>query len=235
MRKLKGSGSSYLKNQTRKNLAKAILSMAFFIIFFALASYRLLLILNLDILEIAGFIFSSVPLAAFLFYQRRYNIYKGGSQGEKNVISTLNRTLNDNYSIINEVYMKGNGGDIDHVVLGPNGVFVLETKNWSGRIMIDGDQWNRPGKKVLGSPSLQAKRNTQKIQRLLDASGSLSGLGVWVEGLVVLTNPHAHISISNPTVPILKVQQLSSYIAGRTGKHLSQAQVQQIAQRIQNA
>ena len=231
MRKLKGSGS-YLKSQTRNNFAKAALSFALFGLILALASYRAIVTRSVGLLEFAGFAASLIPLAAFLYYQRKYNIYKGGRQGEQNVIGTLSRNLNDDYYLINGVCI-GGGGDIDHIVLGPGGVFVLETKNWSGKININGDQWQRPGKQAMGSPSLQAKRNTQKVKRLLDQTPTLRD--IWVEGIVVLTNQHANLTISNSTVTILKLPQLASHIKGRTGNQLTEQQIQQIAKQIQNA
>jgi hypothetical protein len=231
MRKLKSS-NGYLKSQTRNNFAKAALSIAIFILIFALASYRAIVTLSVGLLEIAGFAASLIPLAAFLFYQRKYNIYRGGRQGEQDVVGTLSRSLNDDFSLINGVCI-GGGGDIDHIVLGPGGVFVLETKNWSGKININGDQWQRPGKQAMGSPSLQAKRNTQKVKRLLDQSSALRS--IWVEGIVVLTNKHASLNVNNPTVTILKLPQLASHIKGRPINHLTEQQIQQIAKQIQNA
>ncbi len=232
MRKLKGSGS-YLKNQTRKNIAKAILSLTLFILIFFATSLRIILTLNLGILEAAGLLVSLIPLGAFFFFQRKYRIYNGGYQGEKTVIRTLNKNFNDDYYLLNEVYLQGGGGDIDHIVLGPNGVFVLETKNWSGKININGDDWQRPGKHPMGSPSLQAKRNAQKIRHLIDASSALRSLDIFVEGIVVLTNQHASLNINNPTVPILKLQQLPNHITARkTGNRFTQQQLETIGQEI---
>jgi hypothetical protein len=232
MRKLKGSGS-YLKNQTRKNLAKAFLSIILFgLIFFALC-IRVLLTLSLGILEAVGLLASLVPLAAFYFYLRKYRIYNGGLQGEKTVAKLLNKTLSDDYCLINDVYLGDGGGDIDHVVLSPNGVFVLETKNWSGKINCNGDEWQRPGKRSMGSPSRQAKRNAAKIKHLIDSTPSLRSLGIWVEGIVVFTNNHASLNINNPTVPILKLQQLPNHITThKTGSHFTQQQLEQIGQEI---
>ncbi len=231
MRKLKGSGS-YLKRQTRKNLAKATLSLLIFCLIFAATSYFAIVAKNICVFETAGFIASLIPLGAFLFYQRKYRIYKGGSKGEQDVIKTLNRNLNDDYYLINEVYL-GRGGDVDHIVLGPTGVFVLETKNWSGKILCDGDNWQRPGKHPMGSPSLQVKRNTQKIKHLIDSSPVLRENGVWVEGIVVFTNQYSSLNISNPTVTILKLQQLPSHITSQKNM-LTPEQIQQIAKQIQN-
>ncbi len=138
MRKIKGS-SSYLKNQVQKNLAKATLTALVFAAVFAFLIYRLLLTLQFDILEEAGLVFLIAPLVAFYFYLRNYYIYSGGWRGEKQVAKILTNNLNDDYYLLNDLYLRDGGGDIDHIVLGPNGVFVLETKNWSGRISCKGD------------------------------------------------------------------------------------------------
>lgn len=55
--------------------------------------------------------------------------------GEKEVASILNR-LPDEYTIFNDVYLNEDGRDnqIDHVVLSPYGIFVIETKRYSGWI-----------------------------------------------------------------------------------------------------
>ena len=170
MRKMKGSGN-YLKNQVRKNLAKAALCLVlFFLIFFAL-SLRVLFTLSLSIFEAVGLLVSLVPLAAFYFYLRKYRIYNAGWEGEKQVAKLSSSKLSDDYLLINDLYLHNGGGDIDHVVLGPSGIFVLETKNWSGDITCNGDEWQRAGKRSFkGSPSLQVKRNAAKIKHIIDSS-----------------------------------------------------------------
>src|SRR5208283_4794546 len=169
MRKMKGS-SNYLKNQVRKNLAKAVLCVAlFFLIFFTL-SLRVLFTLSLSIFDVAGLLVSLVPLAAFYFYLRRYRIYNAGWEGEKQVAKLLSSKLSDDYFLINDLYLH-NGGDVDHVVLAPSCIFVLETKNWSGDITCNGDVWQRAGKRNFkGSPSRQVKRNAAKLKHLIDSS-----------------------------------------------------------------
>src|SRR5208283_3872555 len=153
MRKMKGS-SSYLKNQVRKNLAKAVLCIALFILIIFALSLRALFTQKLSIFEAAGLLISLVPLAAFYFYLRKYRIYNAGWMGEKRVAKLLSSKLSDDYFLINDLYLHS-GGDIDHVVLAPSGVFVLETKNWSGDITCNGDSWQRAGMgNFKGSPSL---------------------------------------------------------------------------------
>jgi hypothetical protein len=233
MRKIKGS-SSYLKNQTRKNLAKAALSIIIFSIILFAISLRVLSTLQVGFFEEAGLLLSLVPLAGFYFYLRKYRIYSGGWEGEKQVVILLNSKLNDDYYLINDLYLGDGGGDIDHIVLGPNGLFVLETKNWSGTITCNGDEWQRPGKRNFSaSPSRQVKKNAAKIKHVIDNSQNLRPLGLWVEGIVVFTNNHASLHFNNPTVPILKLPQLPNYITThRSSSSYSRQQLEAIGKEI---
>ncbi len=185
-------------------------------------------------MEETGLIFLLVPLIAFYFYLHKYRIYSGGWEGEKQVTKHLNSTLNDDYYLINDLYLREGGGDIDHVVLAPNGVFVLETKNWNGSITCNGDEWHRSGKKDFSaSPSRQVKRNAARVKRIIDDSPSLRMMGVWVEGIVVFTNRHATLHVNNPTVPVLKLPQLSDFIENRGGAgRFSREQLEVIGKEI---
>ena len=233
MRKLKGS-SSYLKNQVRKNLVKAALSILLFgVIVFAL-TLRVLYKLQVGTLEEAGLLLSIAPLIGFYFYLRKYRIYSGGWEGEKQVAKLLTSNLNDDFFLLNDLYLRDGGGDIEYIVLGPNGVFVLETKNWRGSISCDGDEWRRAGKRNFSSsPSRQVKRNAAKIKQIIDNNPNLRSLGIWVEGVVVFTNNHATLRLNNPSVPILKLSQLPNHIAAfRGSRSYSREQLAAIGKEI---
>ncbi|MDR0372897.1 MAG: NERD domain-containing protein [Nitrososphaerota archaeon] len=233
MRKIKAS-SNYLKNQTRKNLAKAVLCVLVFLLIFSVVMYRAISRFEWDMLAWVGLVFLFVPIVAFCYYLRKYRIFSGGWAGEKQVAQHLNSTLSDDYYLINDLYLREGGGDIDHVVLTPGGIFVLETKNWSGNITSSGDEWHRKGKRNFNSsPSRQVKRNVQKIQRIIGSSPVLRSMGIWVEGIVVLTNRHASVHLTNPSVPVLKLQQLPSYITSRgSPRRFSREQLEAIGKEI---
>jgi hypothetical protein len=233
MRQLKGS-SNYLKNQVRKNFVKAALSIIVFgIILFALTLW-VLFTLQVGALEEAGLLLSIAPLIGFYYYLRKYRIFRGGWEGEKQVAKLLTNKLNDDYCILNGFYLHGGVGDIDHIVLGPNGIFVLETKNWSGSISCSGDDWQRRGKRNFsGSPSRQVKRNAAKIKQIIENNQNLRSLDIWVEGIVVLTNNHATLHLNNPTVSILKLPQVPNHIgAFRCSRTLSREQLEDIGEEI---
>ncbi len=65
-----------------------------------------------------------------------------GAAGEKSVAHTLSK-LPDEFRVLNDVQTPT--GNLDHVVVGPTGVFVVETKNWRGIVGADGKgelTWN---------------------------------------------------------------------------------------------
>jgi len=233
MRKIKAS-NSYLKNQTRKNLAKAALWVLIFVAGLSAIMFRMIWNLKIDTIDLLGVGFLFLPVVAAYYYIRKYHLYSGGWKGEKMVSSTLNHTLNDDYYLVNDLYLKEGGGDIDHVVLAPNGVFVLETKNWSGSITVNGDEWRRGGRRNSNiSPSSQVKRNVTKVRRIIENSPELRALGVWVEGIVVLTNKHAVVRFNSATVPILKLSQLTTYIQTHGGqRRFTSQQLEQIGKEI---
>ncbi len=231
MRKIKAQ-SNYLKNQTLKNLVKAALCLLIFGTVFLGLSIRIIYTKHAGVFEAAGLIFLLSPLIASYFYLRKYHIFRGGWEGEKQVASYLNNALNDDYYLINDLYLQGGEGDIDHVVLAPNGVFVLETKNWRGSISCNDDEWQRNGKRTP-SPSRQVKRNATKVKRIIDTSANLRLSGIWVKGIVVFTNRHANFHLNSPTVPSLKLEQLPNFLTTHKSKHqLSRSELETIGKEI---
>jgi hypothetical protein len=189
--------------------------------------------LRIDLLDEILIVLLIAPAVASYYYLRQYHLYNGGWRGEKQVAQHLSNSLSDDYYLINDLYLHGGGGDIDHVVIAPGGVFVLETKNWTGHTTVNGDEWHRSGKRNFkGNPSQQVKRNVAKIKAILDNS-PLRSLNVWVEGIVVITNRHAILHIYNPSVPILKLPQAPPYIATRGGaRRYSKEQLEAIGKEI---
>src|SRR6266404_805044 len=69
-------------------------------------------------------------------YERERKQWRKGAIGECMVADVLG-ALSDEYWIINDVTTAS--GNLDHIVVGPTGVFAIETKNWRGTVTADGD------------------------------------------------------------------------------------------------
>ena len=233
MRKIKGS-NSYLRDQIRLNLAKAVLSVLVFGIILFGIMYWSAFNLKIDAISLVGLVFLIAPAIAAYYYLRKYHLYSGGRQGEKRVTRILGSSLSDDYYLINDLYLQGSRGDIDHILLAPNGIFVLETKNWRGKITCNGDKWHRADKgETSSSPSRQVKWNVSQIKRIISNSQTFQTLGIWVEGIVVLTNKHAKLNLNSPTVPIVKIDQLLKYIKSFEGTiRLSREQLEFLGEEI---
>jgi hypothetical protein len=59
-----------------------------------------------------------------------------GARGEE-MVALLLAALPGGYHVFHDVSC-GESGGIDHVVVGPNGLFVIETKCWSGKVTLEG-------------------------------------------------------------------------------------------------
>lgn len=62
--------------------------------------------------------------------------FQGGAEGEAVVSRALEKGLPDTYWVLNDVSVRSGSRSAqnDHIVLGPNGVFILETKAYSGTL-----------------------------------------------------------------------------------------------------
>ena len=156
-------------------------------------------------------------LIVYLFFTP-YHTWRVGAEGEEKVISYLSE-LPKSYVVLNDIKLPSEHGNIDHIVLGSNGIFAIETKNHKGRIFCDGDFWQqekvgRSGTTYIGNlknPSGQVKRQAMLLKELLSKHGTALPR-LWVDAIVVFTNEEAVLDIINPTVKVLKVEDLCRYI-----------------------
>ena len=96
-----------------------------------------------------------------------------GEKGELKVAETLEDLRATGYSVFHDI--KREGYNIDHVVVGPAGLFVIETKFRSGYGEIEfrnGEGLFVGGKQEEQDALLQARRNARDMNRLLKERAS---------------------------------------------------------------
>jgi hypothetical protein len=79
---------------------------------------------------------SIIALVIALVYLSRKSSGKKGIAGEKEVTMAL-QELDNSYYLLNDVVLYPKHGNIDHIVLGQNGIFAIETKNYKGSAEIN--------------------------------------------------------------------------------------------------
>ena len=62
------------------------------------------------------------------------------------------------------------GGDCDHVVVGPSGIFVVETKNWNGRVTVENGMVLYDGTSPSRPPLEQVKESARLVRQFLSAA-----------------------------------------------------------------
>jgi hypothetical protein len=64
--------------------------------------------------------------------------YDRGAQGEEATAEALSALPSDEWRVFHDVRWPGRSrANIDHVLVGPQGVFVVDTKAWSGHVEVD--------------------------------------------------------------------------------------------------
>jgi len=169
-------------------------------------------------------------LIGFTFWMNASSTRKG-LEGEQSVAAELTY-LNDEFLLLNDVMLPGGRGNIDHILIGPTGVFVLETKNFSGKYVCYGDRWFFQGvrqKYDISSVSVQAKNNANTLASLLQTSG----FTVEVSPVIVFTHPSVQLWLHNPTVPVLKAGTVCNFLATQRPRfQLSGPYSQKVAEKI---
>ena len=139
-------------------------------------------------------------------------ILTAGVQGEQLVANELERALGDDWVLLRGY--KNSGGEIDHLLLGPGGLFAIEVKHRNATVYVDGDEWrfekyDRFGNLVEEgritdrggrSPSRQVNQSADTLQRFLNTRCQQR---VVIARIVLLTHPRSELgSHRNLTVSV---------------------------------
>ena len=146
-----------------------------------------------------------------------------GMSGERHVGQVMARELPQEYVLINGLKLPRGAGDIDHLVVGPTGVFLLETKTMAGRIVCEPDgSWRRTkvgraGRRTRPTLAIPPRRSSATSSRSAIACGPrLPGLfrrpPLWIEGLVVFPHPRTELDAEHSRVPAMRLDEATPHI-----------------------
>lgn len=110
---------------------------------------------------------AAVGLGVYWALRRMENFYTG-ARGEERVSSIL-RNLPERYHVFNDFVACG--VHVDHVVVGPPGVFAIETKFWNGIVTLEGSEVRVNGMAPNRSPLRQVAKEADCVRRELARLG----------------------------------------------------------------
>ena len=136
------------------------------------------------------------PIFGVAFDIQQDNFDRKGEGGELNVGLRLQLVLSKEWTVINDVVLEPKPEEFcqtDHIVIGPAGMFVIETKAWKGAFNGYKDRWRRKqGNRWVPchSPTKQNLRHVRLIKEwLVDVCRlDLPETDSWIKPLVVFTN-----------------------------------------------
>ena len=155
-----------------------------------------------------------------------------GEAGEKLVARELNKYKTENSRLLNDVVLlddKGESYQIDHIFINENGVWIIETKNWSGMIYGSDEQkeWTQvlaygKEKNRVYSPVKQNLTHVYKIQKILKKNTPLISLVVFISA-----------DINNVRSSyVCDINRLSSIIKKNYGVYLTAKEIENCYQTI---
>ena len=153
-----------------------------------------------------------------------------GYAGERNTAHQL-KFIGPEYRVFNGRRVRSRTGsqEIDHIVVGPNGVFHIESKNWSGDIRFTEQGVERDKEKHEGDPTAQLYRHEYVLKELLRAHH----LKADVTGILCFTHENCRLVGRSPAFETLKLDRLVHFIKNyRPKTPLTPRQVEEIADLI---
>jgi hypothetical protein len=92
----------------------------------------------------------SLAVAAMVGWRLRFRpsdqarAWQRGAKGERHTARLLDRLGRDGYVVFHDLALPGSPANLDHLVVGPSGVFVIDSKQWTGQVhqSADGLVWH---------------------------------------------------------------------------------------------
>lgn len=129
---------------------------------------------------------------------------RAGRRGERSIRWRLSWLPDDKYAVINDLLFsnhKGGTTQIDHVVVSPYGIFVIETKNISGKIYGSGiaEKWRSYWKYrdlEFDNPVQQNKAHIEALSKALKNFPDAQFISI----IAFTTNAELRVKVSNAYV-----------------------------------
>lgn len=167
---------------------------------------------------------------AFKLVKGRKQAPKYGDAGEKMTAHQL-RYIDKQYVALHNLRLRvsGRAQEFDHIVIGPNGVFHIDSKHWSGDIEFSERGVTRSNGGKNENPTGQLYRHEYVLKELLRKSDIVAE----IIGVICFTHPNSNLIGKSPAFETLKPDRLLHFIQTyRTKKPLSREDVQKIKKLI---
>ena len=197
-----------------------------FLCFIALGAFGAALVLGRQQLLFAGLFVVSLMLTIVFWWKglRRVESFFKGARGEEHVAALL-AALPAEYHVFHD--FAAGGHHVDHVVVGPTGIFSVETKSWRGSVTVEENELLVNGRLPDRAPLAQATHEASAVQAALKRAG-------WTTGdvkpvLCFASDTFADAQRTVGAVMVLNAAGVAAWIVG-CPKVLTAGDVERVAQ-----
>lgn len=180
-----GNPSGYLKKKEFRHSAWEKIILLILIV------ATVVVLVNINRLGASAFIFLVILIAGIAKildpiirrHKKRSNQYYRGRMGEYKIKDEL-ANLSEDYSVFKDVILNSDRGNIDYVIVGPGGVYVLEVKSHSGNIGFNGTELTNNDKLFEKDFLKQAKSEALQVHDFLKAN---SNIDIYVKPVIIFS------------------------------------------------
>ncbi|MDD2955990.1 MAG: nuclease-related domain-containing protein [Oscillospiraceae bacterium] len=135
--------------------------------------------------------------------KKQVDILNSGLSGENRGVQLL-RDLPANYTVVSDLNLQHNGykSQIDHCVIGPNGIFLIETKNVAGMVSGERNSVNltqsrrlkggKMQKKEIYNPLKQTTGHARTVENILKEEG----IHTSIHPMVYFSNSYIRLNVN---------------------------------------
>jgi hypothetical protein len=139
--------------------------------------------------------------------------WAAGAEGERRVAETLDTLGQYGWTALHDVHWPGRPlANLDHVAIGPGGVFIIDAKNWSGDVTL-----------TDGVLRQNRYRRDRELEAVADATAAVTALvspkhRSAVGGMICLASQDQPVTWTTTGVRVVGRLQLASHLVGLPAK-----------------
>ena len=142
-----------------------------------------------------------------------------GAEGERWTEKQLAPLEREGWHIVHD--LEGRYGNVDHMAVGPGGVFLLDSKNWFGVVTVtDGVATVTPrdNPDAAWTATGLARRMRGVSVGNKEALQSLSGVRTWVQPVIVVWAPFDQQAVESDGVAYVAGEHIADWLRGRKSR-----------------
>ena len=139
--------------------------------------------------------------------------WAAGAEGERRVAETLDTLGQYGWLALHDVHWPGRPlANLDHVAIGPGGVFIIDAKNWTGDVTLTDGVLRQNG-----------YRRDRELEAVADATAAVTALvspqhRSALTGMICLASQDQAVTWTTPGVRVVGRLQLASHLVGLPAK-----------------